>query len=141
MKNKLIIFFSCLFFLAGCHGNIEKQYHQGLDLMKANRFSEALNILLPLAEKGHPASEHLVGFLYRMNKGVPIDVQKSIYWIKKSAEAGNAEAAETLATLYTTGDGVEKNDAEALKWYQKAADGGIESAQGVLDHYNQTHEF
>lgn len=109
--------------------------------MKADHFSEALETLLPLAAKGHHSSELLVGVIYRMDKGVPINVEKSVYWIKKSAEDGDAEAAQTLATFYATGDGVKQDDAEALKWYQKAADAGLQSAVNTVERYNQTHVF
>lgn len=61
------------------------------------------------------------------------NINKSIYWLKKAAEAGDEFAQSNLAFRYFEGKGVPQNKATAKMWWSKAAAQGNSIAQEALD--------
>lgn len=76
---------------------------------------------LPLAEKGYPLAECQVGYFYLEGLGVEPDVEKAIYWTKRSAEHGDRDGQYNMGWFYEEGIGVEKDLEKAKYWYQQAA--------------------
>lgn len=72
------------------------------------------------------------GVAYIRNRTVAADVDKGIYWLKKSAEQGYIPAQTAIGELYYGGIGVHKNYHEAHKWLLVAGENGDARAQELL---------
>ncbi|MBP6008071.1 MAG: sel1 repeat family protein [Rhodoferax sp.] len=69
----------------------------------------------PLARKGDPSVQSMVGYMFDEGLGVKQDPKKAFYWYEKAAAQGNAEAAYNLGNLYRDGRGVPQSQE---KWAQ-----------------------
>jgi uncharacterized protein len=83
-------------------------------------YTEALEILKPLAANGDDEAQLYLGLMYRNGEGVEIDYFKAINFFKKSAEQGNAWSQKHLAWMYIDGNGVLKDYKQAKYWFQMA---------------------
>ena len=79
---------------------------------------------LELAERGYPLAECQVGYFYLKGYGVPVDLERAVYWTRRAAEHGDWDAQYNLASFYEEGRGVEKSEALARQWYARAAQQG-----------------
>lgn len=76
---------------------------------------------LALAEKGYPLAECQTGYFYFEGIGVERDIDKAVYWTRRSAEHGDRDAQFNLGRFYDEGIGVEANAEEAKHWYRLSA--------------------
>lgn len=81
--------------------------------------------------------------MYEEGRGTTKNVEKHLYWAKRSALLGNLAMQSHLGAVYDRGiyDIVDHN--EANKWYRMAADQGDVSAMnnlGVLYYYSAHYE-
>jgi uncharacterized protein len=72
------------------------------------------------AEKGEAVAQFEFGMIYG-NVGA---YERSLEWLKKSADQGYDRAQQAVGRAYSLGMGVERNSKEAAVWFQKAADQG-----------------
>jgi TPR repeat protein len=79
---------------------------------------QAFQILLPLAEKGEPLAQMIVGRLYEKGEGAPNDCGEAVKWSTRAAEQGNADAQFELANFYHQGHCVAKDDRTAVIWFE-----------------------
>ncbi|HWM46439.1 MAG TPA: tetratricopeptide repeat protein [Xanthobacteraceae bacterium] len=84
-------------------------------------YVRAANILLPLAERGHPRAQTLIGFMFATGRGVPQSYQAASYWYHLSAEQGDVQAQALLGLMYDKGHGVPLDTVLAYKWLNLAA--------------------
>jgi len=109
---------------------------RGGDAWKRGDFKEALKILGPLAESGHPIAEHRLGVMYIFGQGVPKDTAEAIKLFSSAAEKGQGESQHSLGLRYLWGDGTDKNPETAAAWFTAAANQGIpDSATWLGDMY------
>ena len=108
-------------------------YSDGVSALNDGNYQRALQLLLPLAEKGEPKAQWKLGLVYHLGLGVQENDAKAREWLTKSAQQGNADAQYQLGHLYAFGFGVPKNetdpDLKAVQWYFKAAVQGHPEAQ------------
>jgi len=71
--------------------------------------------------------------VYNNGDGVDKDINKAIYWFKKSVERGTSNAQYNLAIIYQYGDGIDKDNDKAIYWYKKSAEQGNQNAQNKLE--------
>lgn len=95
-------------------------------------YKTAISLLRPLAEKGYPDAQALLGAMYAQGRGVPQDPAKAIKWFRKGIEQNNHWAQHNLGYMYSQGHGVPKNYFEAAKWFRKAANQGNADSQSNL---------
>lgn len=76
---------------------------------------------LALAEKGYPLAECQVGYFYFDGLGVEKDLEKAVYWTRRSADHGDRDGQFNLAWFHEEGIGVQKDMEQAAFWYRKAA--------------------
>ncbi len=107
-------------------------YQKGLAAYDAGDYAMAMNIWLPLAEKGDVSAQRGVGKLYEKGRGVDRDFAKAVRWYRPAAEQGDAESQYRLSVAYGYGAGVKKDEATAILWLRKAAEGGQKRAQKSL---------
>ena len=109
---------------------------RGGDAWRRGDFKEALKLLKPLAEDGHPIAAHRLGVMYVLGQGVPKDSAEAIKYFFKAAEQGQGESQHSLGLRYLWGDGIEKNPETATAWFTAAANQGIpDSASWLGDNF------
>jgi hypothetical protein len=89
----------------------------------------ALELALPRAKLGDPASQTLVAELYARGLGLPKDMKEAAFWYAAAAEAGDTAARLKFALLLLEGRFVDKDRDKARELMRLAADAGNSSAQ------------
>jgi TPR repeat protein len=89
---------------------------QGTAALAREDFAAAVAILSPLAQRGDPAAQAYLGYLYTLGRGVPQDYTQAALWYRRAAEQGQSGAQYQLGLLYDKGQGVPVNVVEAEKW-------------------------
>lgn len=105
------------------------------------------------ADKGYPEALIEVGNAYlHGNEGVTQDLEKSVEYWEKAANAGDANAMYKMGWAYDMGSGVIKDYQKAMEWYKKAVDKGYyfplnnmavmyENGEGVEKDENKAFEL
>jgi uncharacterized protein len=99
-------------------------YHKGLQAFSEADYSEALEILGPLAEQGHTGALYHLGLMHESGYGVPRNGADAIRLWQRGAARGDVIAQETLGDRYRAGRIVPRDYTEAMKWYRAAAGQG-----------------
>ena len=122
MKKLLTTIFLSMLFLTNI--SIAESYSDslkpGIKEYFEFKFTEAIEILTPMAANGDDEAQLYLGVIYRNGDGVEKDNFKAASLFKKSAEQGNAWSQNHLAWMYIDGKGVLKDYKEAKYWFQKA---------------------
>src|SRR5438046_1333581 len=95
-------------------------------------YGTALRMVQPLAQKGDPAAQSLLGSMHALGHGVPQSYSESTNWFRKAAAQNFAEGQYQLGMAYLLGQGTPQNNTEALNWLRKAAEQGHPDAQTNL---------
>lgn len=104
----------------------------GKAALEAGRYSQALKILLPLANAGNDEAQRIVGEMSYNGQGMNRSASASFAWNEVAAGRGNMIAQYNLGYLYEKGDGVAASRTEAIAWYTRAAMQGYSPAQHKL---------
>ncbi|KAG2377521.1 hypothetical protein C9374_009037 [Naegleria lovaniensis] len=73
------------------------------------------------SKAAHHGDMKNLGLVYLYGRGVPVDLERAMNYLKLSAEKGNADAAFTMGTLYVKGNSnVENNPQKALQHFTHA---------------------
>ncbi|MFK8033441.1 MAG: tetratricopeptide repeat protein [Hyphomicrobiales bacterium] len=100
-------------------------FFDGLTAMKANKFKEAHEIFLPLAQGGNADAEELIGVMYAMGLGVERDDERAFDWYLRSSLKGHPGAQSGIGWYYEVGRGIPAPDlVRAYTWYVLSAIGG-----------------
>jgi uncharacterized protein len=83
-------------------------------------YGEAVAILLPLAQRGDPRAQAMVGFLYAQGRGLPQNYRKAAHWYRRASEQGDATGQYMLGLMYDKGHGVPRDFVQAYKWLNLA---------------------
>jgi TPR repeat protein len=105
---------------------------EGATAYNASNYALALQEVSPLAKAGHADSQHLLGLMYYMGRGVARDYKLALQWHRKAAEQGKADAQYVVGAMYYTGNAVPKDQQQALGWFRQAAEQGHADAQYTL---------
>jgi TPR repeat protein len=98
----------------------KRAYEQG-------NYAAALKELKPLAERGNPEAEALLGMMYNLGRGVPLDLAQAEKWYKAAADQGNAQAECQLGSMY-----LKKDTAQGIKLLKLSAEQGFGDAYLIL---------
>jgi TPR repeat protein len=109
---------------ASAAGTAVQELNDGLSAYVREEPLQAFQILLPLAEKGEPLAQLIVGRLYKIGNGAPQDCGEAVKWFTRAAEQGNVEAQFELGTFYHQGQCVAKNDRTAVSWFERSGEKG-----------------
>jgi len=110
-------------------------FDKGLLALKEEKYELAIKYLKPIAELGDRNAQSLIGECYAFGFGVPKNVEKALYWFRRSANKSNCSGDECIAEeLYFVGEKylsglrgkIEKN--EAMYWIQRSAENGYPKA-------------
>ncbi|MDH5750020.1 MAG: sel1 repeat family protein [Rhodospirillales bacterium] len=109
------------------------EFKDGVRAYRLGDYATALTVLKPLADRGDPDSQNLLGWIYSSEgKGWTKDIQKASIWFRKSAEQGNAKAQFNLGKMFLTGKEIGRNFSKAAYWFSKASEQGSQGAQYYL---------
>jgi TPR repeat protein len=89
---------------------------EGISAANRQDFQRASRIFIPLAERGDPAAQAWLGFLFETGRGVPQNYTEAAMWYRRAAEQGDSLAQYSLGLLYDRGQGVPRDIVEASKW-------------------------
>jgi hypothetical protein len=104
----------------------------------SSEFVEAARLVRPLAEKGNPGAQFLMGQMLFFGLGMERDDAKAAQWYGMAAQAGNTEALYRLGYLHATGQGVAYDAAAAERFWIAAASKGHRGAIVALaDFYHE----
>lgn len=84
-------------------------------------YRTALNIWLPLAEKGDKEAQTYVGEIFEKGIGQQADYAAAAQWYQKAAEKGYPRALMNLGFLHEKGLGVPQDPGLAVNYYRKAS--------------------
>jgi uncharacterized protein len=101
----------------------------GIAAYRDKAYAKAAEFWRPLAEKGDPGAQYLLGDLYAEGKGVERNDATAFMWYQRAANQGEPRAQYNLGASYAEGAGVRKSDVDAAKWFQRAANQGMPFAQ------------
>ena len=79
---------------------------------------------LALATQGVSVSQYNTGINYSLGRGIPKEIEKSIYWYQRASDQGHSKAPFNMAILYAKGKGIGKNLPLALKYFKLSAERG-----------------
>ena len=103
-----------------------------------SEFVDAARLARPLAERGNPGAQFLMGQLLFFGLGMERDDARAAQWYAMAAQAGNTEAQYRLGYLHATGQGVAYNAAAAERFWIAAASKGHRGAIVALaDFYHE----
>jgi TPR repeat protein len=94
-------------------------------------YIKAIEMLLPLAHRGDPVAEEILGFMYAKGEGIPSDEAAAYHWFTLAAVGGRTEAQFQLGLIYRDGLGVPKDGNTALYWLGRAAQQGSPDAMNA----------
>ncbi|MGO9445188.1 MAG: tetratricopeptide repeat protein [Thiobacillaceae bacterium] len=97
------------------------QYEDGKAAFNREEFATALRILRPLADRGNPQAQALLGSMYALGEGVPKNYAAALTWYREAAARGDADAQFGLGGMYYLGNGVASDYVQAHKWFSLAA--------------------
>jgi TPR repeat protein len=106
-------------------------------------YPTALREFTEVAEQGNAEAQLIVGKMYMIGQGVPVDPDQAMKWYRAAADQGNADAQFFLGSMYLL---PQKDIAEGLKWLKLSAQQGMQDAQyllgmAYLKGQNFTHDF
>lgn len=108
--------------------------NDGIVAYQSGEYSKAFQILKHSAEADDSRAQYLLGTLYRLGQGAPLDEYNAFRWCKLAAEDGLPEAQYQIGMMYLQGEGVTPSDEEALKWLWEAAGRGYVQATETLEY-------
>jgi uncharacterized protein YjbI with pentapeptide repeats len=127
---------------------MDVQYKKSLEARRNKNWELMIDIVQPLANKGHAKSQAMLGLLYLDGVGVAQSKEKGMKWVKSAAKQGNANAEGIMGDAYLsgmevklkyTGQGIihrrdyKPDFNEAIIWYERAIENGNKSVKENLE--------
>jgi uncharacterized protein len=109
----------------------------GLAAYRRGDYVAAAARLGPLAERGFPRAQAILGYLYQYGRGVPQNYVLAAYWYECAAEQGDPAAQYQLGLMYDKGHGVKRSVVIAYKWLNLAA---AHASRGERDYYTRVRD-
>jgi TPR repeat protein len=111
-----------LFLGAGLPGMVcAVSFDEAMSALEDGEYRAAYRDFKRLAQEDHPEAQYQFGMLLLFGKGVRMDVEQGIEWLKRAANNGSFLAANELGQIYISGRGVAADEQEAKKWLERAS--------------------
>jgi TPR repeat protein len=125
------------------------EFTLGYEAAQSGDYKRAISMWKPLAEKGDPAAQYTLGWMFESGQGVSQSYKQAAYWYTKAANQGDVAAQFVLGSMYQKGNGVPLDNTQAAKWFIKAANQGdaiaqyrlgvfFQNGQGVKQNYEES---
>ena len=112
-------------------------YYHGLHGY-AQDYRKACEHLMKAAEADHASAENMVGSMYELGQGVPIDLGKAEFWYRKSAEQGDPKGMSNLGQLLGPDGPDATKHVEAMKWLLLAHRANEPMARNLINEILRT---
>src|SRR5262249_7926317 len=106
------------------------EFEDGVAAFDQGDYATALTLLGPLADRGNPNAQSLLGRTYAEGRGVPHDGIVAARWYRRAAEQGQPFAELVLGEIYYARQ--PPDYLEAARWYRRSAEHGVAMAQYSL---------
>jgi TPR repeat protein len=127
LLKRIAVFFP-IFLLLLSSAAVAGPFEDGEAAYERDDYPAAMKLWQPLADKGEPAAETKIGWMYEAAMGVPLNYAEAIKWYRKAADQGYAEAEVNLGEMYRDGWGVTADAAAALALFREGAEQGEPAA-------------
>ncbi|MDH5178046.1 MAG: hypothetical protein OEZ39_16200 [Gammaproteobacteria bacterium] len=109
--------------------NSESQVIEANNALTKKEYEKALKLLEPLVKNEIPGALGLLGVMYQLGEGVPLNGEKAVELLTRAVELGDGTAAHNLGTIYSGGlPDIEKNYEKSKMYYRKAKEMGAQFA-------------
>ena len=95
--------------------------NQGKAAFSRGNYVSAARLLAPLARRGNPRAQAMLGFMYENGLGAPQAYDAAAELYAGAAERGDPSGQYLLGLMYDKGHGVDQDDVLAYKWLNLAA--------------------
>lgn len=85
------------------------------------RIDEPAQTHLQKAVEGNRIGQYNFGIACIKGEGVPVNMQRAVHWLTKSANQNYSDAQHVLAQIFLEGDGVKQNVIDGLYWLKKSS--------------------
>jgi uncharacterized protein len=116
----LLLVLAAVFLLPTAAPAPAQSLRQGIAAFERQHYVPASRVFIPLAERGDPAAQTYLGFMFETGRGVPQNYTEAAMWYRRAAEQGDGLAQYSLGLLYDRGQGVPRDIVEAGKWLNLA---------------------
>jgi uncharacterized protein len=96
---------------------------------EAKHYAKAIRLLRPMAEKGDPRAQHLLGYAHMLGRGVKRGNQQAQYWLMKAAAQDYTPAIGLLGRLLI---GIDRSPTRGLPLMKIAIRRGDPATQAAL---------
>ncbi len=110
----------------------EMAFRSGIHAFEGKHFATAMQLLSPLAEKGHPDAQYRVAIMHQNGLIGSEDFHRAADLMQQAATQNHALAQHGMGIMYMEGEGVEKDMAQAVAWFEKAAAQGLAGSLTTL---------
>jgi len=124
MRFTVILFSFLILLFGGYDISRGSELQRAAAAYKEGDYDTALQIFIPLAEKGDMTAQFNLAKMYCKGRGIPKDYKTAVKWFTLSAEQGNAKAQYHLGVAHSFGLGVVPDYKIALKWFNRSAEQG-----------------
>lgn len=104
----------------------------GIAAFETRNFSQAMQMLYPLAEAGEAEAQFRVAIMCQNGLGVVRKAEEAQRWMEAAAHQGNALAQHGLGFMFMEGDCVQRSAEQAVFWFEKAAAQGLAGSMTTL---------
>jgi TPR repeat protein len=115
---------------------MDAEVESGVQAYRAGEYVRAKEILLPLAERGHPKAMNMVGLMHDGTGVFPSDPITKCDWYERAAQAGYAPGMNNLGRCFLQGEGRPLDIQASRQWFTKAAEKGALRAMLYLGGLN-----
>jgi uncharacterized protein len=93
----------------------------GDDAYERGDYATAVRLWRPLAERGNPEAQFILGQMYNTGRGVSQDHAEAVKWYRRAAEQGDVLAQAVLGAMYGGEEGVPADYVQSYMWLNLAA--------------------
>lgn len=111
---------------------LDMDLSSGIAAFEAKHFSQALQLLSPLAEQGDAEAQYRLAIMAQSGLGMHKNPVLALRFMHESAASGHALAQHGLGFMYFDGDCTEKDMGQAKAWFTKAAAQGLAGSENML---------
>jgi len=97
-------------------------YDDAAAAINKHDYVAALRVLRPLADRGSPKAQELLGVMYLRGWGVPQNDVEAISWFRRAANQRAAGGEIWMGLMYRDGTGVQQDYVTAYMWLTLAAE-------------------
>ncbi|MEM6414391.1 MAG: hypothetical protein AAF720_07015 [Pseudomonadota bacterium] len=105
-------------------GDVKKALKPAIEKFREGKYAIARDLAEPIAIRGNPVAQHLVGYLYETGLGGVSDRKAAENFYRRSAKAGYVDGQLSLGLFYLEGKKADVQPSLAFKWLNAAADQG-----------------